>query len=172
MKTLRNISLTLILSMMVISFMSCLKKSKDDPFISLHSRDGRLANEWKLKSADETMTFTFNGSTTTNTTSVINGIHSSSGSPYSLELTIEKDGKATCTVNDDGDINSYTSYWSWLETGKKKSTLLLGVVDWSCNSIWTVSRLANKELVLVHETSYSDSNSSETEKVTLTFEAK
>ena len=91
MQTLKKLFFAIVLLIAIVSFSRCIKKGKDDPFISFLPRDARLANTWKLKSAEASNASAFGGSSYT---TVTDGILSSTGNPYSLELVIKKDGKS------------------------------------------------------------------------------
>jgi hypothetical protein len=97
---------------------SC-KKGDGDPFMSLHSRKGRLSGDWKLVSGTGT---DVNGSnTTTYTYDGTNVVASPGGSSgYTLEWKIEKDGSYTSTeVQTYGGITqTSTTTGVWNFTGK------------------------------------------------------
>jgi hypothetical protein len=97
---------------------SC-KKGEGDPFLSLHSRKGRMAGDWKLKSGtgtdvngSNTTTYTYDG---TNVTATPGGT-----SGYTLEWKIEKDGSYTSTeVQTYGSITqTVTTTGIWNFTSK------------------------------------------------------
>lgn len=170
-----------------VVFDSC-KKGEEDPFLSLHSRKGRLVGEWKLNSGTET--FTSGGSTTTTTytetqktetagsTSVTTG--------YTATVKIEKDGSFTWTeVETVGSVSTTTTNegtWNWVGRvgeAKNKEYVVFTVTKvtqssgstTSTNSCtgadcftvtWRLKMLKNKELVANIDGTSTDSGGTDT----------
>lgn len=116
-----------------LSFEGC-KKGEGDPFLSLKSRKARVAGEWKVTkgegkdiSGSATTTWTYDGTTQTNTTGAF-----TSTDKFTDEYTFEKDGtfKLTETDNNGSPAVVTTVTGTWNFTGgvgdmKNKSQLLL-----------------------------------------------
>ncbi|MFN3916595.1 MAG: hypothetical protein ACK4K0_02530 [Flavobacteriales bacterium] len=150
------------------TFTGC-KKGENDPFLSLKSRRGRLAGEWKLTSADVTSKTinSFGGSTVTTTTvtkydgttetrtttTAMSGSSSTTTNTYryTTEFSFNKDGSYKM-VNVDNDNNgTYTEEGSWAFVGKSKN-----------------AELKNKEAIVLSETStnYSQGGNTSTSNTT------
>jgi hypothetical protein len=90
-------------------FTGC-KKGENDPFLSLHSRKGRVAGEWKVTAGSGTSTdnsgttsWTYDGATKTETQG-----SSSSTTNVTMDYTFEKDGTFTSTEVETGTFGSQT----------------------------------------------------------------
>lgn len=132
---------------------SC-KKGENDPFLSLKTRDSRIAGTWVLKSAEANSTeiLTFDGTTETETTTqkfdgtVVTVVSPDGTGTYSMsqEITIEKDGSFMTKTVEDGDISESTGSWWWLDDKKRKTRIAF---DDDASS-FEIDRLTGKELVL------------------------
>jgi hypothetical protein len=169
-----------VLGMMVAStaLVSC-KKGEGDPFLSLHSRKGRLAGEWKMaadskdhyKSSSLTVDNAYDGANATSTVTVGSST-STSTRAYTLTWTIEKDGTFTSVETDDSGSNQQTttSTGTWNFTAgvgedKKKDHVVFYILSQTVvnasgtsTTTWTgdqnstvfeLHTLKNKELVVV-----------------------
>src|SRR5271157_2412227 len=114
----------LIITIVIIcsaTIQSC-KKGKDDPLISLKSRDGRLCRAWnltKIEGNSASNTITYDGSTVTDA-----GITLWISAAFSM--TFDKDATVnfieTKTNNGTGSqapTITDKSYWTWLNSEKK-----------------------------------------------------
>ena len=145
-----------------IIFNGC-KKGKDDPFISLYSRNHRLMHKWKLIkiartdvsnfSQQQTTTVTFDGTTYTSTSS-LGGSVSATGT---YEMTIDKQGAVswsstytqTAPTSGTADIRTGTSTWEWLGDNKNKDQLIIsGGGSLFSGGQYYIDELKNKELIL------------------------
>ncbi len=118
MKTLKNI---LLLSLLIALFLPACKKYPDGPSISLRSRKGRLAGDWKLEK------FLFNGTDMT----------SSAGD---VKMTIEKDGKYKVT------IGSFSDEGTWELGEDKDDAYFKSSQPNSSEEAYRILMLKNKEL--------------------------
>lgn len=175
-------------------FQGC-KKGENDPFISLHTRDARLAGDWDLSGKNsETTTTSVNGgntSVTKSTSTYSDGIETTvsvggtSSTKYNLKLKIEKNGQFTYTLenfNSKGEpssTNEYKGYWTWGSTAKRKSSIIIdvdGPMKDILGGVWNIDQLKNKEIIF-KKTDYSKNSSTNfsTEintEATMTFTGK
>lgn len=163
MKNILKVNYFILISIGMIA-VSC-KKGENDPFLSLKTRDSRISGEWELKSMlitdagnsydnYDTSSYTYteiyeNGTYAYNYTS----IYTSNGTtdtyqqgdtitPYEYSMEIEKSGNLILAVTEDQETAELKSLWYWLDTGKKKTILVVN------GSPYYVDRLTNNELVL------------------------
>lgn len=135
----------LILVMFGLTFSSC-KKYEDGPFVSLKSKNARLAGEWELISYtnimisnNDTITSSYDGTTMTNP---------NNSYLYNLALVFNTDGTLTYKVSYDGEHSEHTSYWSWRNGASRKEQILL-----YSHEVFNIKKLTNKELILESNTS-------------------
>lgn len=149
----------LILAAVCVGSLAACKKGKDDPFLSLKSRDKRLQQEWVLKK----MTFIdqnesnghlqrdeaiFDGSTI-HSISTWDSTTTESTDPFEMTLTIKKNGDYSYHISDGINSETYNLLWHWVDTDKKKTRLQL--FDFPYSYLYeplTVDRLSSKELIL------------------------
>lgn len=175
----KHISLVFTLALLMAVSFGC-KVGAEDP-ATLGSRNGRLLGTWKLNKIEGTDVTTNILGTFTETTTYDGTILTITDSPggsstasYALEIVIGKDGILNVTESEDGDVLTETSYWEWLNTEKNKSQVLLNTNS-RVNGVWSVLRLAGKELILenksVRSTASSGNTNTNTSDVKFTFEA-
>jgi len=178
---------------LVIAFSGC-KKGEDDPFLSLRSRTARLAGEWKLSSADLSVTsgsstyhYVYNGSILT-ITNTYSGHSSTDTYSYTESFTIDKDGTYSKSYTEDGETSSENGVWIWVEDNKelelanKEAFIVSRTSETSDGSTVTYSgatlqpdamnvikKLANKEMVIVFDETQVDGGSTSTVKGTYTY---
>ncbi len=199
------LKLSMAIAVIALIFSSC-KKGENDPFISLKSRTSRLANKWELSAEDYTSTSTNSGYTSTSKYSYASGIEtvtytnsyngnsttSTNTKSLTQEITFEKDGTFSMSINDDGDIESYEGNWAWLGKNKNadlankevvglsitKSTSGSDVENYSGKSnSWdeylVLDKLSSSELVVLYDYSSTDSDGNTyTKKGTVTYTKK
>ena len=182
-----------ILLTILLTVVSSCKKGEDDPFLSFKSRDARLRGEWKLVKMTGTYTdglvepgvsdlnvytVDYDGTTVTRTEN-----DSVTGSAtWSVNYTFEKKGIFKSVSLLDGAKEEYTDYWSWGNTDKKKTRLIIDEEDhfdfelpdyYSVNEeSYSIKRLSGKDLVLVQSESYTNGPDTFTADVEMTFEKK
>ncbi|MFM2374911.1 MAG: hypothetical protein RLZZ165_7 [Bacteroidota bacterium] len=159
----QHISLIFTLALLMAVSFGC-KVGDEDP-VSLASRDGRLAATWNLTAAEVSDVLTYDRGTeitsesydgTTWTKTKMGPDTTTDSYSYEARLVLEKGGAATVTVTSNESkqtiINTDSTRWSWVDTDKKKSMLMIysdrfegpnGVPD-----VWEVLRLSKKELIL------------------------
>ncbi len=137
------------------------RTGKEDPLLSLRSRDARITGTWQLKSAQINMFYYFQNGTSyvkdfvfsgTNL-KIISGTHSENYS-YGLKIKIDKDGKFERYENADEEFYSCQGYWFWKNNRQNKVA-----VEFTCqlsdifriSNIFEVKRLTNSELKLSFE---------------------
>ncbi len=139
------------------------KKGEDDPFLSLRSRNKRITGTWELKS----MTYRFNeygssfdGTTMTETTdgSTVDSYQ------YSQQMILSKDNTAEFTTISDGTTTIRKETWNWFDSDKKKSGLFF---PQSTAYFYRITRLTNKELVIIEEIADPDMGGSNFQKMYL-----
>lgn len=150
-------------AMFSTSFIGC-KKSENDPFLSLKSRDGRITGTWKMTKLEKTTvnSGSNSGNSTSTTTSEAHdgSVRTSSNSfgttsrPYTYEITIEKDGTWSSVTVDDGDTDLGEGVWYWMNSRKNKTGIFIG------DSFWNIDQLKNKELI-VKDNEYEKSTDSD-----------
>jgi hypothetical protein len=98
------------------------KKGPDDPFMSIHTRKGRMTGDWTVKSGNgtstsgsTTTTWTYDGTTYSETTGSITGT-----ATEAMTWSFEKDGtyKSVTTVTSSGYSDVVTETGTWNFTGK------------------------------------------------------
>ena len=176
----KMLRLGMVLLLSSVVFSAC-KKYEEGPGLSLKSKNARLTGEWELteysytRTTEEgTTTRKFEGSLMMFTGKEYNGwdyVDTTYSYPYSMKLTIEKEGTYEWYEIEDGEIDEWTAYWSWMDGKSGKELLLL-----SDDGTFKINKLKNKELILVNDYSYSGTYNgnldfSETER-TWTFEKK
>lgn len=147
------------LKVMIVLFIGVLtlegcRKGENDPLISLRSRDARVTGEWKLVEFESTRTEVYSEDNTTLTvvrTDNYDGsiwTRTTSGGTdsysYSQDLIIEKDGKYTYKVSNDGDREEANGRWSWLDDAKNKRRILL-------DDIYNIDQLKNSEMIFTED---------------------
>ncbi len=178
---------------LVIAFSGC-KKGEDDPFLSLRSRTARLAGEWKLSSADLSVTsgsstyhYVYNGSILT-ITNTYSGHSSTDTYSYTESFTIDKDGTYSKSYTAGGETGSQNGVWIWVEDNKelelanKEAFIVSRTSETSDGSTVTYSgatlqpdamnvikKLANKEMVIVFDETQVDGSTTSTTKGTYTY---
>lgn len=161
-----------------VAIQSC-KKGKDDPFISLRSRAGRLCRAWKLttisgNSAGNTVTYDGSTVTVAGTTLWVS---------TTFDITFNKDAsvnflesKTNNTTGSEAPTITDKSYWTWLDSKKSKEFLQLpesvnpfGLIPaTSVNGRFYVDCLKATKLVLVCD----DENGLANTNLTFTFAAQ
>lgn len=143
----------LLLTSVMLFLVSC-KKGKDDPFISLHSRDHRIVGTWKLTHGTITylqylskQTITYSG-----TDEIISGdtiYNTNMTVPSTFSISINKDGSIEYDY-----LNSATKdKWVWTNGVKKKSGICLPMnFIRNCDFNFSIDRLTNKEMKLSYNT--------------------
>ena len=157
MKKLFRLALIVAVALPAVTFVGC-KKGENDPFLSLRSRKGRVAGEWKVTGGEgesvsnssgssTTTTWTYDGtqeSSTSVTTSGSSTFTSNSTNKYTVDYTFDKDGNFTMTEVDNNDTPAETTTYAgtWNFTGgvgemKNKSQLILHVTSISSGGVTT-----------------------------------
>ncbi len=184
------------LALLTIASVTACKKGENDPALSLKSRKGRLAGDWKLSSGDQTSSTTFSGTTNTTTYSfdgtnrTVTAGGAANTTPYTEEMTFEKDGSYKLAVVDDGNTTTQEGYWQFM--GKSKEADIKGkeaitmtvtkIVDASGTTtvegktLWQAStvrfdKLSSKEIVVVIDTKTTSTGYSSTTTGTMTYTA-
>lgn len=150
-----------------IALLSC-KKGENDPFISTMSRTTRLAGNWELVemeyygtvglSSGYARDYQFDGSNMKATWQETGQGDTTATYPYSLHLTINRQGTFKSIERDPYFTWEYHEKWSWLNGRKKK--LYLELADWQLipfniigidyrRKVYEVDRLTEDELVLI-----------------------
>lgn len=193
MKKLKIALLTLLAA--VILLPSC-KKGKDDPFISLKSRDSRITAKWKLTSitgtesditissgstTNQSKSVTYNGSTEiSTTTTTITGFPTQTNtttSIYSYDMTIDKLGVVTYNLTAPPDSYTGNGTWVWASNNKNKDVInisLNGTGGFLFSGSYDIDQLKSKELVFKNTTDEYSASSGQNEtkhtEYTYTFE--
>ena len=167
MKKLLSITTLAIIAVSALTFSGC-KKGENDPFLTFHSRDARLTQNWKLVSFNGTSVETIDGVETnieytfdgTNLYTTINGTTSSA--TYAFTMEVKSDGEVF-SVESMNDINSgdplsqssKTSFWYWGDDNKNKTAVYLDLTGiYSGILVYDIPRLAYNDMNL--NVSYSD----------------
>ncbi len=117
----------LLLTISMLLLFNC-KKGKDDPFISLRSRDHRIVGPWKLVKGKVTYMHDFRKqiNTYTETDEIISGdiiYNPNTTVPCTFSIIINKDGSIEYT-----NINTNTKdVWHWNNGVKNKSNIYLAM---------------------------------------------
>jgi len=167
MKKLRSLTTIIVLAAAAFTISSC-KKGENDPFLTFHSRDARLTQNWKLVSFNGTSVETLNGAETnveytydgTNLYTTINGSTTSATYGFTMEVKANGEVFSSESLNDidNGDPlsqSSKTSFWYWGDDDKNKTAVymdLTGVFDGVL--VYDIPRLAYNDMTL--QVSYSD----------------
>ncbi len=155
------------------------KKGENDPFLSLKSRDKRIQQKWVLKDLEITYSSAFGLNAPLNTTVyTYDGTNLYSNGEleqpdYHMTLEIKKGGSFRCLTDVQGTEYDeiLTSIWTWNNTKKNKTQLVLNGFDIvGSEDVLVVDRLSNKELVLKYYNSTVNTYGQSTEDLTLTFE--
>ena len=129
-----------------IVFDSC-KKGEDDPFLSFHSRKGRICGDWKLSSGTETFVSGGNTKTTvyteTQKTETISGTSTTEG--FTQTISIVKDGT-----------------FKWVEVNTIGSVITTDTYEGTWNFNGRVGEAKNKEYVTFTVTKNTSSSGSTT----------
>jgi hypothetical protein len=144
----------LLLSML----MTACQKGANDPFISFKSRDSRIRGNWTITnlsySASNTTNISGTSMTETTTMSYNNGMlavidpHGDvTMFPFSIDLTIEKNGTCTQTITEDGTKTRTEGYWYWLNDTKNKTRIAF---DFDPEP-YLIDRLTDKEMIIKRE---------------------
>lgn len=167
MKKLLSIALFTLLVGATFTFSGC-AKGEDDPFFSIHTRDGRITQAWLLKSLSGTVVTTLNGATTnieyefdgTNIYITTNGVTQSYAYIYKMNV---KDNGEVFSEEFLNDFNtnavvsqsSKTSYWYWGDDDKTKTSInldLTGILNQWLN--YDLRRLGYNDIIM--QVDYSD----------------
>lgn len=120
-----------------ITLSGCFGRGEDDPFLSLHSRDARMAQSWYMTGMQGTVVNTIGGQTITTyydfdgTNIFINtdGVTESYGFSYNMK--VQDNGEVTSTETRTDPANANTviltstknSYWYWSDDAQNKTTV-------------------------------------------------
>jgi hypothetical protein len=164
MKKYRPLFSLLLLSGVAILFSGCFGRGEDDPFFSLHSRDARLTQKWKMVQMEGTEVNTIDGQSTTTRyefdgTSLFvttDGQTESYGYDYRLNIGDNGDVVSTETFTDPSNPNetlqtsTKTSFWFWSNDNQNKTTVNLDITGiLSAYSSYDIPRLAWSDMTLV-----------------------
>lgn len=149
-----------------ISFVlsGCFGRGEEDPWMSLHTRDARIAQNWQLSKMTGTVVNTIGGLTTnisynydgTNIFITTNGTTVSYG--YAFEMNISDKGTVTSkeTFTDPANPNTVvitstkTSYWFWANDVKNKTTINLDLTGtFQPYPAYDIPRLAWNDMALL-----------------------
>ena len=167
MKNLVSIAAIAVFAVSTFSFSGC-ARGEDDPFLTFHSRDARLTQEWKLVSFTGTSVETIDGAETnieytydgTNLYTTINGITTSATYEFTMEVKANGEVFSVESMNDidTGDPlsqSSKTSFWYWGDDDKNKTAVYLDLTGvFSGVLVYDIPRLAYNDMTLA--VSYSD----------------
>ena len=167
MKKIVSITTLAIIAVSALTFSSC-KRGENDPFLTFHTRDARLTQEWKLVSFNGTsvktldgvepnIEYTFDGTTLYTT---ING--NTSSSAYEFTMEVKADGEVfsseTSIALDGGGVNAQstkTSFWYWGDDDKNKTAVYMDLTGiFSDVLVYDIPRLAYNDMTF--DVSYSD----------------
>ncbi len=167
MKKLRSITTIIVLAVAAFAISSC-KKGENDPFLTFHSRDARLTQNWKLVSFNGTSVETLNGEDInveytfdgTNLYTTINGVTSSAAYAFTMEVKADGEVFSSESYNniDNGDPlsqSSKTSFWYWGDDDKNKTAVYMDLTGLFADVlVYDIPRLAYNDMTF--EVSYSD----------------
>jgi opacity protein-like surface antigen len=139
------------LAVLLMLVMPSCKKGENDPAISLHTRKGRVAGEWKVTSGKGTSQYTpVNGTSTTTKWSMTRDSYTTTDQwgtattqPRTIEYKFERDGTFTITDTENSEVTTIKGRWNFNDgTGdvKAKSQLVMfytEVADNSGTSVWS-----------------------------------
>jgi hypothetical protein len=185
----------------VISLSGCLKKGDDDPFISLRSRKGRVAGDWKTISvkaiskytsasnpgSTTSFEYTSNGETYTEITTV-NGVATTESGTQTEKWTFDKDGSYSSTSTTDGAETKSTGRWNFTSgvgDTKNKSQLTISEETSSTagtttpdtyggnqvDEVYDIKELRNETMVLYYHRTVKDANGTSDIEYTTELEA-
>ncbi len=151
----------------VITFSGC-KKGENDPFLTLHTRDARLTQEWNLVSFNGTSVETIDGAETnieytydgTNLYTTINGVTTSAAYTFTMDIKsngeVFSDEKYNEIVGGDPiSQSSKTSFWYWGDDDKNKTAVYLDLTGlFNGILVYDIPRLAYNDMTL--DVAYSD----------------
>ncbi len=169
----KNVFQFLIIISILLSVSGCLKKAKEDPFISFHTRKARMTGEWEAayyfyRIESKTPSSWYNYAITMNeggysVTYVDGSVVGSGKGKLKIDMTFDRDGNFTRTDVLDGDKYSSKGTWdfkSGIGDAKAKSQLVLyiqsdssssGVSSWTGNYAdfaYDITELRNKRIKL------------------------
>ena len=183
MKKVNKIFALLMLVILVSPAFNSCKKGENDPAISLKSRDGRLAQTWKLTGIEGTIVSTYGGDAVTTTYAFDGSIFSQTSTPGgtstatgTYEMIIEKNGNMSFAEtltpsNGTADIATGEGHWQWIDSDKNKSFLIIdGGSNIFSGGLLYVDRLAGSELVLKETTKNTTNSNTSSTDLTYTFE--
>ena len=186
------------LTLAAFAFDGC-KKGADDPFMSIHSRKGRLAGDWKISagsgtdvSGTNTSTWSYDGAIYTQTSGTI-----TTTTNITWTLNFEKDGTykqvMTTTATNYNDVQTETGTWNFtsgIGDNKNKDRVVLMTLsfnevqtiasnttttnttyagDNAPTSNWYLDELKNKEVIFSWDGSTTDASGTDTSKGTYTL---
>lgn len=167
MKKILSITTLAIIAVSALTFSSC-KRGENDPFLTFHTRDARLTQEWKLVSFNGTSVKTLNGVETnieytfdgTTLYTTVNG--NTSSSTYEFTMEVKADGEVfsseTSIALDAGGANAQstkTSFWYWGDDDKNKTAVYMDLTGiFSDVLVYDIPRLAYNDMTF--DVSYSD----------------
>ncbi len=147
-----------------IMLSGCFGRGEDDPFFSLHTRDARLAQNWKMAEMQGTVINTTDGLTTTtryefdgsNIFITTDGSTVSYGYTYNMNIKDNGDIQSTETFTDPANANqevltsTKTSFWFWSNDYKNKTTVNLDATGILADyQSYDIPRLAWSDMTLV-----------------------
>lgn len=186
-----NLKILITTAIIMMTFVGC-KKSENDPFLSLRSRDARITGEWVLtnltgnsKEVEKNPSFTSIKTKTTSfanyiitTVSNFTTVYASGGDTTTNSYTTNDYLNRTITINKDGSFeftdisekgvkNVVIGTWSWTNSKKNKT----GIIFKSSigNEDYIINMLKNNELVL--EMSENSSTTDDINGTLLSFES-
>jgi hypothetical protein len=132
----KKVLLLTVLAVTLFVVQSC-KKGEDDPFLSLKTRDSRIAGEWILKSQEltESETESYDGISETESNTlkydgaIVTETFVSGGETeiytysYTKKIEIFKDGSYKTVETEDGSMYTSSGNWWWLNDSKKKTRI-------------------------------------------------
>ena len=159
-----------------IMFFSC-KRSENDPFLSLRSRDKRLIGTWELNKMDtysyykaiyyneydtstyeRTCTSSFSGNTYLSSCVDQDGDVNADTATYSQTITINKDGTFVEKITSDEESYEFSGLWTWTNNTKNKVAIQLFNYyldiyksDDDASQFFYIDKLSDKELILKQE---------------------
>lgn len=167
MKKILSITTLAIIAVSALTFSSC-KRGENDPFLTFHTRDARLTQEWKLVSFNGTSVKTLNGVETnieytfdgTTLYTTVNG--NTSSSTYEFTMEVKADGEVfsseTSIALDAGGVDAQstkTSFWYWGDDDKNKTAVYMDLTGiFSDVLVYDIPRLAYNDMTF--DVSYSD----------------
>ena len=185
------------LTLASFGFEGC-KKGADDPFLSLHTRKGRVAGDWKVSQGNGTITDVFGTRTWTydGTTKVTTQGAGSVSENITMTYSFVKDGTykmiVTTTTSSPNNVETETYTGTWNFTGKvgddknKDHIVLKTLTDTDVNtnpsnssvttytgddapvSVMYLDELKNKEIIFKYTGTTNPGNSSDSGQWTLT----